>query len=147
MQQSCPISFEKYDNTLSRIASFFVTVLLAVYLQTGWILFVFFIFFDLFVRVFVDKRLSLLFHLSKIVETTLALKPVMKDNASKKLASYFGLFFAISIIVFHFLEIRFAVLVFATIYVVCLLLDSFFDFCLGCKIYYIIKKVYPDFMS
>jgi hypothetical protein len=26
-------------------------------------------------------------------------------------------------------------------------LDLFFDYCIGCKIYFIIKKIYPEFMN
>ena len=147
MQQSCPINFKAYDNTISRISSLSVALLMAAYLYTSQIAIVLFVIVDLFLRVFVDKRLSPVYYLSLSIKRVLGLPTVMKDSASKRLATYFGLLFSLLVVVFHLFHLQEALYVTAGIYVLCLLLDSFFDFCLGCKIYYLIKKVYPTFME
>lgn len=147
MQQSCPINFQSYDSTVSRISSLFVVLFVAVYLYSGQIPVMFFLLLDLFVRLFVDKRFSPLYHVSLWMKKMLALGSVNKDSASKRLASYFGLLFSFFIILFHFLHLYEALYVTAGIYIICLLLDAFFDFCLGCKIYYLVKKVHPNFME
>lgn len=147
MQQSCPINFQTYDNTISRISSVGVAILLAVYLWTSQIGIVFFIIADLVVRVFIDKRFSIVYYVSISLKRLLGLQSVIKDSASKRLATYFGLVFSSLIVVFHLLHQQEALYAMAGIYMLCLLLDAFFDFCLGCKIYYLIKKVYPAFME
>ena len=147
MQQSCPINFQTYDNTISRISSISVTLLLAAYLLTSQIVIVLFVIADLVVRVFIDKRFSPVYHVSVSLKRLLGLQSVIKDSASKRLATYFGLLFSSLIVVFHLLHLQEALYVTAGIYMLCLLMDAFFDFCLGCKIYYLIKKVYPAFME
>ena len=147
MQQSCPINFQTYDNTISRISSLSIALLIGIYLYTSQIVIMLFIFIDLVLRVFVDKRLSPIYYLSLSIKRLFGLHTVMKDSASKRLATYFGLLFSLLIVAFHVLYLLEALYVTAGIYILCLLLDSFFDFCLGCKIYYLVKKVYPSFME
>lgn len=147
MQQSCPINFQTYDNTTSRISSLNVALLIAVYLLTSQIVIMLFVMVDLVLRVFVDKRFSSIYYLSLSVKRLFGLHTVMKDSASKRLATYFGLLFSASIVIFHLVHFQEALYVTAAVYILCLLLDAFFDFCLGCKIYYLIKKVYPAFME
>ncbi|WP_366755936.1 DUF4395 family protein [Sulfurimonas sp.] len=38
-------------------------------------------------------------------------------------------------------------IVVTVIFLFCALLEAFFSYCIGCKIYFVIKKVYPGFMS
>lgn len=147
MQQSCPINFQTFDNTLSRISSLTIALLVAFYLYSGFVVVIFFVMIDLLLRVFVDKRFSPVYYLSLSVKRLFGLKSVMKDSASKRLATYFGLLFSSLLIGFHFLHFQEALYATAAVYILCLLLDSFFDFCLGCKIYYVIKKIYPNFME
>jgi len=147
MQQSCPINFKTYDNTISRISSLNIALLLVTYLYTLQIEVVLFVVVDLIFRVFVDKRLSPIYYLSLGIKRLLNLQTVIKDSASKRLATYFGLLFSSLIVLFHILHLQEALYLTAGVYILCLLLDSFFDFCLGCKIYYLIKKVYPSFME
>ncbi len=147
MQQSCPVNFQTYDNTISRISSLNIALLITAYLFTSQIVIMLFVIVDLVLRVFVDKRLSPVYYLSLSIKRLFGLHTVMKDSASKRLATYFGLLFSLLIVVFHMLYLPEALYVTAGIYMLCLLLDAFFDFCLGCKIYYLVKKVYPSFME
>ena len=147
MSQSCPINFQTYDSTVARVASFLTALLLALYLQSGYALYVWIILLDLSVRVFVDKRYSPLYHVARFLKERLKLQSVKKDGASKKLATYFGLLFSFGIILFDTLHMQMGTVVLSGIFLTCLLLDTFFDFCLGCKIYYIVKKIYPSFMD
>ena len=147
MQQSCPINFQTYDSTLSRISSFNIAVFIAIYLYTMQVGIIIFVLLDLFVRVFIDKRFSPVYYISLGIKRALQLDSVVKDSASKRLATYFGMLFSLLMILFSFLHYQEALFVVVGIYIFCLLLDAFFDFCLGCKIYYLIKKVYPSFME
>lgn len=147
MQQSCPINFQTYDNTLSRISSLSIALLVILYLYTGFIPVMFFVVIDLFIRVFIQKRFSPVYYISLVLKRIFGFDSVIKDSASKRLATYFGLLFSTLIIMFDLLHMSGAVYLTATVYIICLLLDCFFDFCLGCKIYHIIKKVYPNFME
>jgi hypothetical protein len=33
------------------------------------------------------------------------------------------------------------------VFVLCSLMDALVNYCVGCKIYFIIKKIYPNFMN
>ena len=75
------------------------------------------------------------------------MKEKFADGGAKRLAGMFGLLFVFLLIIAHFLNAPFISLVVAAIFLSCSLLDLFFSYCIGCKIYFIIKKVYPAFMS
>ncbi len=147
MLHSCPINFQTYDATVARVTSFVMALCIALYLQSGLVIFVWIALLDIGVRLLFDKRFSPFYHVALFIKERLGLKSVKKDGASKKLATYFGLFFSSGIILFHLLHAELGVVLLSSIFIVCLLLDAFFDFCLGCKIYYVIKKIYPSFME
>ncbi len=146
--QSCPISFVKYDNTVSRIISLLTALVLGVYLFFELpVAVVVFLFIDLVMRVFFQSSYSPLYHLAVSIKKALGLPSVFKDGASKRLASYFGMLFLVLVISLDLLHASYAHFIVSGIYLFCLLLDTFLDFCLGCRIYYIIKKIYPSFME
>ncbi len=139
MQHACPINFQKYDNTLARIASVYTMIILGVYFVSGNVLVFLFLFLDLFLRTYVDTKYSILYFVASMTKERLRLESMMKDGAAKKLASNFGLLFLALSTAAHFLGYDEMLYIVIGIYLFCLFLDAFFDFCLGCKIYYIYK--------
>ncbi len=147
MSHSCPMSFENIDSNVSRLTSVFVSLCVIGFLFTNNIVFLFFLFADFALRIFCNKELSPLFRVAKFLKKALRLKDVMVDGGAKQLASYFGLFFVLLLIIaYGFSWFTFMYIV-AAIFLICSLLDALANYCLGCKIYYIIKKIYPGFMS
>ncbi len=147
MSHACPMTFENIDSNVSRINSFFVAGFIMLYLVTSFAFILYFVFIDFFIKLFADKKYSPIFILSKLIKKTLHLKDAPIDSGAKRLAAYFGLLFVAMLIVTHHIDNATATYIVAVIFLSCSLLDVVFNYCLGCKIYFLIKKIYPGFMS
>lgn len=147
MNSSCPLNFKPIDSHLSRITSLLVVFLVLLYLWFNNIFILFFLAVDFMVKLFFINRVSLLTYGAKIIKKLLKLDNKLVDGGAKRLAGFFGLFFVMLLIIAHFFNIWTASLIIAFIFIVCALLDVFINFCIGCKIYFIIKKIYPNFME
>lgn len=147
MNYSCPMSFKQIDSNVSRLTSSFVAIFVILYLIYGFSIILYFLAFDFIMRLFITKDSSLFYMSALFIKERLSIKDKFVDSGSKRLAAYFGLIFVLMLLVAHYLDIYVLTLVIAAIFLTCSLLDVFFDFCLGCKIYFIIKKIYPNFMS
>ncbi len=146
MSYACPMSFIRVDTNISRINSLFVSTLVLAYFINFTVFILFFLALDFLVKLYGDKKYSPLFVLAKYSKKALRLKDSFIDGGAKRLAAYFGLLFVLLLIMAHFLDSLPLSLFVATIFLSCSLLDVLFNFCLGCKIYFIIKKIYPKFM-
>ncbi|WP_324171659.1 DUF4395 domain-containing protein [Sulfurimonas sp.] len=147
MDTSCPIAFREIDGTIVRIGAFFVSLVVVAYLFTSQIFLLIFLVIDFYIRIYWHKPYSLIFQLSRFVKKILKLDSDMTDAGSKRLAAQFGLLFSIMLIVEGFVGFDFALYLTAGALLVCTSLEVLFGYCVGCKIYFIIKKVYPGFMS
>ncbi len=147
MSYTCPMIFENIDSNASRINSLFVSLLVVSYLITLNIFILYFLFIDFSIKLFVNKKYSPLSQASSFVKNSLKLKTVLIDGGSKRLAAYFGLLFVGLLIITHYSDNNLLSFTIAIIFIFCSLLDLVLNYCLGCKIYYIVKKIYPNFMS
>ena len=147
MSYACPITFDKIDTNLFRINTILVSLLVVIYLLTSFVFILYFLVFDFSLKLFIKKKYSPLYFLSRFLRKSLGFSAIISDGGAKRLAQYFGLLFMILLVVAHFLENDIFLYTIATIYLLCAFFDVVFDFCLGCKIYYIIKKIYPNFMN
>jgi hypothetical protein len=147
MSQSCPISFEKIESNTSRISSFTVSTLVLYYFFSFNILILFFLFIDFFTRIFLKKEFSLIYLLSRSLKKSVRLQPKYVDSGAKRLAGIFGLIFITLLIISNFMDYKVFTFVIGGIFVLCSLMDAFMNYCVGCKIYFLIKKIYPNFMS
>jgi hypothetical protein len=147
MSYSCPMSFKQIDSNVSRLTSFIVASLVVLYLIYGSIFILYVVAFDFIVRLFITKDSSLFYISALFIKEIFNIKDKFVDSGSKRLAAYFGLIFVLMLLLAYYLDIYILTLSVAGIFLTCSLLDVFFDFCLGCKIYFIIKKIYPNFMS
>ena len=147
MSYSCPLSFENIDSNISRMNSLMVSSLVITYLITFNAVIVYFLLFDFSMRLFCQKRLSLINNLSILIKKSLKLKDKFADSGAKRLAGYFALFFLLMLVAGNNLNLYIFSIVVGSIFLICSLMDAFFNYCIGCQIYFIIKKVYPSFMS
>ena len=147
MSNSCPLNFERVDSNVTRLSSFFVASLVILYLFTSNIYILIFLALDFIVKLFVNKELSPIAMLSHFIKGALRMKEKFTDGGAKRLAGMFGLLFVFLLITTHFLNAWLASLIVAAIFLSCSLFDVFFNYCIGCKVYFIIKKIYPSFMS
>lgn len=138
--KSCPISLESVDASLVRINSFYVGVVFALFILTQNPLIVLFLSLDFITRIFLSKEYSLLIQLSKMTKKLLNMKSNPVDSAPKKLASYFGLIFVVSIFFTTVLGFSLVSSVLSLVLAVCIFLEVTFSYCLGCEIYHLYKK-------
>jgi hypothetical protein len=144
---ACPITFDKIDINLFRINTLLVSLLIVMYLFFPSIYILYFLVFDFSVKLFIKKKYSPLYLLARFLRKGLGLNAVISDGGAKRLAQYFGLFFMLLLIGAHFIQNTPLLWTIAIIYLLCALFDIVFNFCIGCKIYHIIKKIYPNFMN
>jgi len=147
MSNSCPLNFERVDSNVSRLSSLFVASLVILYLFTSNIYILIFLAVDFVIKLFVNKELSPIAMLSHTIKVTFRFKDKFTDGGAKRLAGMFGLLFVLLLILTHFLNVWAGSLVVAGIFLSCSLFDVFFNYCIGCKVYFIIKRIYPSFMS
>lgn len=147
MSYSCPINFESVDNNVARFVALLVSFLLIVYMITFNIFILYFLFFDFMVRLFCNKKYSALFQISKFLKKLFKLKNEFSDGGAKRLAGYFGVFFILMLIAGNNLNLYLFSILVSFIFLFCAMLEAFFNYCLGCKIYFLIKKIYPGFMN
>jgi hypothetical protein len=141
------MSFKQIDSNVSRLTSFFVALSVIAYLVYGFSFILYIVAFDFMMRLFITKDSSIFYMSALFMKEIFNIKDKFVDSGSKRLAAYFGLVFVSMLIFAHYLDNYILTLSIAGIFLACSLLDVFLDFCLGCKIYFIIKKIYPNFMS
>ena len=147
MSNSCPLNFERVDSNVTRLSSLAVASLVIFYLLTSNIYILIFLVLDFTIKLFVNKELSPISILSGFIKSTFKMKNKFTDGGAKRLAAMFGLLFVFLLILTHFLNAWIASLIVAAIFLSCSLFDVFFNYCIGCKVYFIIKRIYPSFMS
>ncbi len=139
-QKFCPVSFIKIDANIIRINAFYMLLLFSVYFVTLNKFIILFLITDFIIRLFVNKNYSPLYQLSASTKELLHVKSKMEDSAPKTLAAYFGLMFLGLIFLFDLLHLQTFFFVTSGVLVVCLFLEIAFDYCLGCKMYYLYKR-------
>lgn len=147
MSYACPLNFEQVDSNASRISSLMVASLVIIYLITLNEFILYFLIIDFATKLFIKRDYSLITVVSHALRKALKVEEKFTDGGAKRLAGIFGLIFVSMLVITHMLNLGTLSLVVAAIFLSCSLLDVFINYCLGCQIYYIIKKLYPSFMS
>lgn len=147
MAQTCPLIFRKIDGTIARVSAVYVSFFVVLFLLTSQVVFLYFIVVDFLMRLYGLKQYSFIHHLSIAVKNILSLKTDMTDAGAKRLAAGFGLFFMLLLIIEYHFKLETLLYITAAIFLVCSFLEIVFSYCIGCKIYFIIKKIYPGFME
>ncbi|WP_455756224.1 DUF4395 family protein [Sulfurimonas sp.] len=147
MSHTCPLNFVPIDSNTSRLSSLIVAILVITYVITLNEYILYFLFFDFTFKLFIKKDSSIVFMIALYMKELLNIGEKLTDGGAKRLAGMFGLFFVLLLLITHFLNFFVASIVVAGIFVTCSLLDVILNYCLGCKIYFLIKKVHPNFMN
>jgi len=147
MANACPLNFKQVDSNLSRFSALLVASLVITYLYTLNVYILYFLALDFIMKLFLNRGISPINLFAEFLKGLFNIKSRYTDGGAKRLAGFFGLFFVILLIIIHFINIWNISLVIAGVFLACSLLDVFFNFCIGCKIYFIIKKLYPNFMN
>ena len=147
MANGCPLNFQKVDSNVSRLSALIVASLVLYYLYSNSVYILLFLAFDFTMKLFLSRGISPVNMVAEFLKSFLKLKERYVDGGAKRLAGFFGLFFVILLIITHIFNLWHISWVVAAVFLSCSLLDVFFNFCIGCKIYFIIKRFYPDFMN
>lgn len=140
--KSCPISLISVDGNIARVNAFYVGTLFSLYLITTSSVLVYFLIIDFMIRLFLNKNYSPLFLLSKTTKEVLSLQNDIVDAAPKRLASFFGLVFLVTIALLNLLHLTLLFYIFSVILLLCITLEVLFSYCLGCEIYHLYKKIF-----
>ncbi|UPT77895.1 DUF4395 domain-containing protein [Sulfurovum sp. XGS-02] len=144
MSKSCPISVHRIDAHVVRLTALQVLIVGLLLLITEDIFFSFLLLFDFSIRSLNIKQFSPFANIAKIIITRLHIKPNYCDEAPKRFSVYFGL------VIIGFLTLFFysGYTEIATILVVtllcCAFLEAAFDYCVGCKVYCYLKRMFPN---
>jgi len=141
MAPACPIAFRQIDGTITRINSLIITLMLAAYLFSSEIFFIYILGFDLIIRLFINKKLSPINQMSSLIKLLIRAQTHNTDAGAKRLAAYFALGFSWAVIALHTFGLFNIANVIALIFVSCSVTELLFNYCIGCKIYFIYKKI------
>ena len=97
------------------------------------------ILFDFFMRAIRQQNLSPFHLVGNFILTGWGVAPKLCDESPKRFALYLGLVTSLLIVVSYFAGLTTFATVVAVILLICALLETLFDFCIGCKIYYAIQ--------
>lgn len=147
MSYSCPLNFVQVDSNASRLSSLMVASLIIIYLFTSFEYILYFLVVDFSTKLFINKQYSLIFIVSMKLRRLFQMEEKFTDGGAKRLAGIFGLLFVSLLVLTHLFHLSTLTYVVAGVFLACSLLDVFINYCLGCQIYYIVKKLYPSFMS
>lgn len=138
----CPISNIKVDNNVARLTVFFNAVLLALFVTTQVPYFVILVALDYGIRVAGYPQYSPMRWLAAKIASGLKWSVNLKDQAPKIFASRLGLLFSAGSALCLPFSLP-ASLILAGILLVFTILDSVFDFCVGCLTYtYVVLPFY-----
>ena len=140
MAPTCPITFRQIDGTIVRLNAFSLSLMLAAYLASGQIAFIFILGIDLIVRLFINKELSPINQISKMMKRLIRAKTNNTDAGAKRLASYFALGFSWTIIALHSSGLVAEAMMLSAVFILFASLEVLFNYCVGCKIYFLYKR-------
>ena len=133
---SCPISSRRVDSNMVRVISFQVALFTVILLFTQEKAFTFVLLFDFTMRTLRLSYLSPFHHVAKFVLTGWGVAPKLCDESPKRFALYLGLVISLLLVVLYAAGLSTVATSIAIILFICALLETAFDFCIGCKIYY-----------
>ncbi len=141
----CPISPEKIDSNTSRLTIFLNVVLMILFMITSNPVFILIVSLDYLIRAALDVKFSLIRVIASGAINTLNLKKKPINLAQKIFASRLGFLCAITSSVLILLGYDTSSMVVAGILMCLSIMDSIFNFCVGCLIYNYL--VFPYYKS
>jgi len=141
MSPSCPISQRRIDTNLVRVVSFQVLLFTLLFAVTHMNLFIFIVLFDFMVRIFRKDTYSLFAQTAKLVLKQWKVQPKYSDESPKRFALYLGFAVTVAIVLLSLSGFAKVAVGVALILMICAFLEVLFDFCIGCKLYYVLQLV------
>jgi hypothetical protein len=141
-QLVCPMSKERANKNVIRLTGFLVALTVVLYAVTKQPLLMAFLVIDFIIRAFSLLRFSPLSLIACGINILFRLKPKMIDKAPKLFAARVGVLFTVASLGLSFISIQASVIV-ALVLMVFALMESLFDFCVGCVVYtYVVLPIH-----
>ncbi|MFS4449009.1 DUF4395 domain-containing protein [Maribacter sp. 2307UL18-2] len=141
----CPISKEKVDNNQSRATVFISVIFMMVFIYTKNPALLVIATADTFIRAVFHPRYSPMGMIASGILNVLNRQVKKIDLSKKQFASRLGMLCGVTSILLFYLDLELASLTIAVFWMSLAILDSVFDFCLGCIIYTYV--VFPFYMK
>ena len=138
---SCPISTKRVDANMVRAISFQVALFAVILLFTQESFFALVLLFDFTVRTLRLSKLSPFHLIAQFLLTGWGIAPKLCDESPKRFALYLGLVMTLTLAIVFAAGLTTIATFIAVILLICALLETLFDFCIGCKIYYAIQLI------
>lgn len=141
MAQVCPLTFRQVDATVVRIGSFFVMFTVALFLSTLQVGLLYLLSVDFLIRLYGKKSYSPVYLFSIGIKSLLRLETKMEDAGAKRLAAQFGLLFLLVLIAAYHLHLDMVLYTAGAVFLSCASMELLFGYCIGCKVYFVMKKI------
>ena len=141
MSPSCPISNKRVDTNMVRIISFQIVIFTLILIFTQNSFFALILLFDFAVRILRMTEWSPFHTLGKLLLNGWGAEPKLCDESPKRFALYLGLIISLFLTLFYVSGSTEIATFTAMVLLACALLETLFDFCIGCKIYYVIQRI------
>lgn len=144
MPQFCPISFNKVNESVARSSAVFTVIIAGLYLYSGWSILPLLLFIDFYLRGFGDPKYSIIASVGKTIANSLKFPKKMINAGPKIFAAQVGSILTGVAVLAHYFEypgIGFYVIAILAFFA---LLEGALGICVACKLYPIIRKIYPD---
>ena len=138
---SCPISLRRVDANMVRAISLQVALFAVILLFTQESFFALVLLFDFTVRTLRLSKFSPFHLIAQFILTGWGIAPKLCDESPKRFALYMGLGISLVLAVLFAAGFTTVATFIAGVILVCALLETVFDFCIGCKIYYAIQLI------
>lgn len=144
---SCPISTNRVDANMVRVISLQVSLFAVILLFTQESFFALVLLFDFTVRTLRLSKFSPFHLIAEFVLTVWGIAPKLCDESPKRFALYLGLVISLVLVVLFAAGLTTIATFLAVILLICALLETAFDFCIGCKLYYglqLLRRVWAN---
>lgn len=139
----CPVSSEQVNSYVGRLAVFLQVIILTYFMVTLQPIPLYLVTIDCFVRAIGKNEYSLLSLFASFILKVLGTTPKMTGKAPKVFASRLGFLCGLAGSILITLSLPMASLAIIGMWTILAILDSVFDFCVGCLIYnYIVFPFY-----
>jgi hypothetical protein len=140
----CPVSTQRINRNVVRITGFMMATMITLYAITGSIYFIIAITIDYFIRAFTSLKYSPFSWLAGQITRLFKSKEIQIDKAPKIFASRVGFLFALATVILYYFHPTSSLIVGLTLMGFALL-ESVFDFCVGCVVYtYVVLPIFKE---
>jgi len=138
--KSCPITYKTVDQNIVRIVASEVSALGIFFIIYPSFAILALLLYDFFVRMIGYEKISPLYNIARVTSKLFRVKKDKIDAGPKEFALKIGFLFALLLVILFLLDQAFATVVVMVVLTACALLEALFNYCIGCKMYMLLKK-------